>query len=439
MRLVRFGAETSLIGADVRAALASWGAADTVLGGIALLGVTPLGCPRPVEAVIVVPKGVVVVVGVDLPDPAVRLDAPLDGQWKADGWPLVREDGAVNPAGEALAAARAVASALEAHRVAPIPVSTIVAVGPYVSQVVQSTADLNQGVRVLHPEPKSMLAALRELAVAQRPCSVDQAGQLLAELIGDQSPMLVGEIAAEGFADEVTSDLASASTTLLPKITDRTQLTRRPQRPGPLGRWRSMPPGSRPRWLPLAALGLLVVVAAAAIGVALGNAGGDAPARAADQPPAPPEPHQLVESGVAFRPRGSATATDCADSAYGDVQVWLTRNPCMSMVRSVYQTSAGNRPAAVALVVVTFADDATATAFGTQARTPGGGGITDLVADGHHWPGAPASFDDAAYTVTVQGTAVRLTEVVWTTGTSSPADPALQRLAAVSAALPGSQ
>ena len=31
--------------------------------------------------------------------------------------------------------------------------------------------------------------------------------------------MLVGEIAAEGFADEVTSDLASASTTLLPKIT----------------------------------------------------------------------------------------------------------------------------------------------------------------------------------------------------------------------------
>lgn len=78
MRLVRLGAETSRVGADVRAALVSWGRADTVLGGIALLGVTPTGCPRPVEAVILLPRGVVVVVGVDLPDPAVRLEAPLD-------------------------------------------------------------------------------------------------------------------------------------------------------------------------------------------------------------------------------------------------------------------------------------------------------------------------------------------------------------------------
>jgi hypothetical protein len=435
VRLVRFGAETSAIGADVRAALASWGASDTVLGGFALLGVTPLGCPRPVEAVIVVPKGVVVVVGVDLPDPAVRLDAPLDAQWKADGWPLVREDGAVNPAGEALAAASAVTSVLAAHRVAPIPVSTIVAVGPYVGQVVQSTTDLHHGVRVLHPEPKSMLAALRELAVAQRPCSVDQAGQLLAELVGDQSPMLVGEIAAEGFADTVTSDLASASTTLLPKITDRATLSRRPRGGGPRGRWRSI----RPRWLPMAALGLLVVVAAAVVGVAVGTAGGGTPARAADRPRGSLGPKQIVESGIAFRPRGAATATDCAGNAYGDVQVWLAKNACTTMVRSVYQTSAGGRPAAVALAVVTFADEATATAFGTEARTPGNGGITDLVADGERWQGAPASFDNAAYTVTVRGAEVRLTEVVWATGTSSPADPALRRLAAVSAALPGSQ
>ena len=62
-----------------------------------------------------VPKGVVVVVGVDLPDPAVRLDAPLDGQWKADGWPLVREDGAVDPARLLAQGAGAVTSALEAH------------------------------------------------------------------------------------------------------------------------------------------------------------------------------------------------------------------------------------------------------------------------------------------------------------------------------------
>jgi hypothetical protein len=78
----------------------------------------------------------------------------------------------VNPAKEALAAARAVTTALEARALAPIPVSTIVAVGPYVGQVVQSTGDLHQGVRVLHPDPRSMLTATRELAVAARPCSV---------------------------------------------------------------------------------------------------------------------------------------------------------------------------------------------------------------------------------------------------------------------------
>jgi hypothetical protein len=189
----------------------------------------------------------------------------------------------------------------------------------------------------------------------------------------------------------------------------------------------------------MAAIGLLVVVAAAAVGVALGTAGSGTPARAADRPAAPGHPNQIVESGVGFRPRGSAAATDCADSAYGDLKVWLADNPCTGMVRSVYQTSAGGRPAAVAMAMVTFADQATATAFGAQARTPGSGGITDLVADGRSWPGSPHSFDDAAYTVTVQGALVRLTEVVWTTGTSSPDDPALRRLATVSAALPGGQ
>ena len=212
MRLVRLGGETSRVGADVRAALTSWGPADTVLGGIALLGVTPLGCPGPVEAVIVVPRGVVIVVGVDLPDPALRLDAPLDAPWRADGWPLVREDGATNPAGEALAAARTVTDVLQRQRQTPVPVSTIVAVGPYVGQVTQPTADLHRGVRVLHPEPRTMLTAMRELAVADRPCSVEQARRLLAALVGDQVPMLIGEVAAEGFVDAVTPDLATAST-----------------------------------------------------------------------------------------------------------------------------------------------------------------------------------------------------------------------------------
>ncbi|HEX5401503.1 MAG TPA: hypothetical protein VFX16_04290 [Pseudonocardiaceae bacterium] len=465
VRLVRFGAETSQVGVDVRAALSSWGPADTVLGGIALLGVTPLGCPRPVEAVIVVPRGVMVVVGVDLPDPAVRLEAPLTDMWKADGWPLVREDGAVNPAQEALAAAKAVTTALEARALAPIPVSTIVAVGPYVGQVVQSTGDLHQGVRVLHPDPRSMLTATRELAVAARPCSVEQVRALLAELVGDQVPMLIGEVAAEGFADAVTPDLASASTTLIPRITERTH-PRRPRTPGRLVRWWDSPArrrrtrrirararrvrmlgkagqerlANRARWLPVAVLGVLAALVVAGVAVLVSSTGGGAPvARAAGQPPPAPAPPQVRVSGVAFSPKGSAEATDCASLAYGDIQVWLAQHACVDVVRSVYQTATDNRAAAVALAVVTFADPATATAFGTEANTPGSGGITDLVTDGAGWPGGPTSFDNAAYTVTVRDTSVRVTEVVWSDGPSSPTDPALNRLAATSAGLPVSQ
>jgi hypothetical protein len=427
VRLVRFGAETSQVGADVRAALASWGTADTVFGGIALLGVTPLGVSRPVEAVIVVPRGVVVVVGVDLPDPAVRLDAPLNGQWRADGWPLVRGDGAVNPAEEALAAARAVTFALADRRLAPIPVSTIVAVGPYVGQVVQSTGDLHSGFRVLHPEPKPMLAAMRELAVADRPCSVEQAHTLLRELAGDQVSMLLGEIAAEGFADAVTPDLASANTTLLPKITERMSAVR--QRRGR----RPFAFTGRTRWLTLAAVGLIVVLA---VGLVLGlSSGGGPPARAAST--APPKP--LTLSGVAFHPEGSRSASSCVSHAYGDVRVWLTSHPCTGLVRSLYRTVSHGRPAAVALAAVDFADATTAKAFGTEANSPGTGGVTDLVAEGGDgWPDGPKSFDNAAYTVAVSNTTVRLTEVVWVTGTSRPTDPALTRLAAISAGLPAS-
>jgi hypothetical protein len=448
VRLVRLGPETSQVGADVRAALTSWAPSDTVLGGIALLGVTPLGCPRPVEAIIVMPRGVVVVVGVDLPDPAVRLEAPLGAQWKADGWPLVREDGAVNPGEEALAAAGTVTAVLEEKRLEPIPVSTIVAVGPYVGQVVQSTGDLHQGVRVLYPNPRSMLTAARELAVADRPCSVDQASRLLTELVGNRVPMLLGEIAAEGFADSVTPDLATASTTLIPRITDRTVPPVRPRITKALGWWRRSPAGTAGRrlgvragrlgWLPMAALGLLAVLLIAGVAVAMGTMGGSAPTAGGTVRPSGPPPPVTV-AGVAFSPKGSTETADCGSHAYGDVQVWLGAHPCTDLVRSVYQTSSGARTAAVALAEVTFADHATATAFATQADTDGAGGITDLVGDGGTWQGGPSSFDDAAYTVTVRDTSVRLTEVVWIKGTSSPTDPALRQLAVTSAGLPDKQ
>ena len=213
MRLIRLGTEPSAVGADVRAALSTWGNGDAVLGGVALLGVRPPDSPRELDAVIVLPRGVLVVVGVDLPDPAMRLEAPLNGPWKIDGWPLTRPDGATNPAAEALAASTAVARRIQDMRGEPLPVTTVVAVGPYVGQVVQPTVDLNRGVRVLHPKPTTLLAAARELATSDRPCSTGHAAKLIAVLAPTGTQPARQLLLAEGSSDSAADHPAFAALT----------------------------------------------------------------------------------------------------------------------------------------------------------------------------------------------------------------------------------
>ncbi|MYW93681.1 hypothetical protein G3I59_24455 [Amycolatopsis rubida] len=202
MRLVRLGQQPSRVAEDVRAALASLGRGSTVIGGVALVGARPAG-DRPVEAVVVLPAGVLVVIGVDLPDPALRLEAPLGGPWKADGWPLVHGDD-VNPATEALDLSQECE-----RRIAELgggPVGTIVAVGPYVETVDQPPGDLAGPVRVLHPTPTTMLAATVSLATARHPRSVDQARALIAALAPDAPELSDEVLRGEGFvrfADDV--------------------------------------------------------------------------------------------------------------------------------------------------------------------------------------------------------------------------------------------
>ncbi|HJP74515.1 MAG TPA: hypothetical protein VJ914_09620 [Pseudonocardiaceae bacterium] len=427
MRLVRLGTETSRVGADLRAALSSWGRDDTVLGGIALLGLRPVSTDLPVDAVLVVPRGVLVIVGVDLPDPAMRLDAPLAGQWKTDGWPLVRPDGVINPAGEALGAAAAIARRLQASRVEPVPVSTIIAVGPFVGQVVQPTTDLHRGVRVLYPQAKPLLTAVRELATYDRPCTVDAAKKLLTALAGDQVTLSTAELAAEGFPDVVNKDLATQSTTLIPKIADA-------DRP---------PPPAKPkrnglqRWLPIGAAVLLAALLIAGIGGALASSGGDDPPSPGSTPSST-KPVPVTVHGTAFTQQSSAQDASCAGSAYGDVQVWLTTHTC-SLSRSLYSASVNGQAVAVALAVLTFPDSTSASSFVSVANAPGSGSITDLVAEGKGWPGGPKSFDNAAYSVTAQGSTVRLVEVVWVKKTSQPNDKTLQKIAGDAAQLPASQ
>nr|WP_042189693.1 hypothetical protein [Kibdelosporangium sp. MJ126-NF4]CEL18828.1 hypothetical protein [Kibdelosporangium sp. MJ126-NF4]CTQ96319.1 hypothetical protein [Kibdelosporangium sp. MJ126-NF4] len=428
MRLIRLGDETSTVGVDVRAALASWGRGDGVVGGIALIGCRPPDCPEPVDAIVVLPRGILVVVGVDLPDPAMRLEAPVNGQWKVDSWPLVRADRAVNPAAEAVQSATAVVARLQAQRVEPMPVGTIIAVGPYVARVTQPSNDLARGIRILHPEPTTLLTAARELAVYEHRCSPQRANAILAALAPNHPPFTPEDLAAEGFTESAGAGLASASTLLIPRVTLR-------------GHHPAPPVGSQPKrlgWLPVTAVLLVGLLLVTGIIVAIAAAG--------DQPRATEGPKTSVSvaqqasevvDGVAYTPKGTVEDTDCQSRAFGDMQVWLQANPCVSLRRSRYESTAGNEPIAVLLADLTFQDAGRAEAFLKLASAPGTGSIIDPSVHGTAWPdGRRPIFDSAAYQAKQTGTRVRIVQVIWLDKASTPEDPALLAAATRSLNLP---
>jgi hypothetical protein len=430
VRLVRLGESPSEVSADIRAALATWGAGSAVQGGFGLLGVQPPNCPV-VDAIVVLPRGVLVVVGVDLPDPAVRLEAPLDDRWAIDGWPLTRPDGVVNPAAEALQASAAVTARLQAERAEPLPVSTVIAVGPYVAQAVQPSGDLHRGVRVLHPAATTLLAAARELGTCDRPCPADAAVRLVAAL--GVNPAAVGDPLAEGFPDAAASPLATANTMLLARV---------PAKPAAATPYPTAPPASHPvpplppappagtgnpRRLAFLAVAVLALLLLAGVVVAVSSAhGADESAQPAD----------AVVAGTTFGRQALVLDTDCAAHAYGDLRAWLGQHPCTSMRRAVYGTMASGRRVSVAVSVVDFADAAAAQDFEQAADAVGAGGITDLVRDGHRPRDAPASFDNAAYASRREATEVRMTLAVWTEGGSRPDDPVLRQTATQGLQLP---
>ncbi|MFT7837374.1 hypothetical protein Q5530_14600 [Saccharothrix sp. BKS2] len=413
MRLIRLGSEPSGVGADVRAALSTWGNGDAVLGGVALLGVRPPDCPRELDAVVVLPRGVLVVVGVDLPDPAVRLEAPLNGQWRIDGWPLTRPDGALSPAAEALEATTAVARRIQDMRGEPLPVTTVVAVGPYVGQVVQPTVDLNRGVRVLHPKPTTLLAAARELATSDRPCSAEHAAKLVAVLAPTGPPPPRAQLLAEGFSD-AAADLASANTVLLPRIT---VAPRRPALP----------------YLVASVVGVLLVIA---LVVALSPDGSSDSSSAATSTA---RPTTVVVDGRNFSPRGADRTDDCAGHAFGDVQAWLSEHMCMQLRRAQYETAVDGRRVGVAVAELSLPDAQRAGELHSVATTAGAGGVIALVREGRGWPGGPVSFDRSALRSTTKGGQVRIAQAVWAEGESDGGDPALGQVAEQALRLPAAQ
>lgn len=426
MRVVRVLGETSAVGADVRAALTSWGRGDTLVGGVALVGVWPKGCNQPVEAVVVLPRGVLVVVGVDLPDPAVRLDAPLSGQWKTDGWPLVRPDGAVNPASDAVTTVAAISRTLEQAKVEPLPVGTVVAVGPYVSQVHQPTSDLNRGVRILHPEPKTLLTAARELATYQRPCTVTQARAIIAALSPDHGDL---DLSGEGFTSSAVPTMAAASTTLIPRV----QLAKPDAKPAASSK---APARGGLRWLPSAAAILVALLLLTGIVYAVASSG-TASNDAANTGAVRTESSGVTIDGFTFEPMGAVSDTDCAAHAYGDVQVWLERNRCSELVRARYESTSDGKRAAVLVAVLRFPETVLAGELNSVAEQPGSGAIADASTEGTPWPGkSKPFFESAAFASGREGNSLKLVQAVWIGAPSTPDDEALRKLAASALDIP---
>lgn len=409
MRLIRLGGEPSEVGVDIRAAVSAWGAGCGVLGGVALFGYTPPGSLRPLDAVIVLPHGVIAVIGADLPQPALKLEAPLHTPWQVDGWPLVRAEGAVNPGQEAVEAATALAHSLQSHGVDPLPVATIVAVGPFVEQVTQPTNDLHRGLRVVPPTTTAMLAAARELAIYERACSVEPARRLLSVLDEQTGKLGAAELAAEGFPSTGTRDLGSAATVLIPKVPSTPPLLRSAKK---MGARLSL----RGRLITLAVM-LLVVSGVVSFALITGR-----PASTDDQ-----EQATRVD-GVEFTRETSMRDTDCATNSFGDVQAWFEEKPCTMLVRAAYTTSVTGRRAAVTISVIEFSDEGSADELRTLLGSAGTGGIVDPVAQGRSWPGSPPSFDNAAQSVEQRGTQVRAVRAVWSSGGSDQEDPQLRAL-----------
>jgi hypothetical protein len=121
--------------------------------------------------------------------------------------------------------------------------------------------------------------------------------------------------------------------------------------------------------------------------------------------------------------------TNCAAHAYGQVQSYFARTPCVSVDRLLASTNQGGRAVVIASNLVTLHSAAQAQQYLNLVNSDGTGNISDLLREGVSYPGGPDKLPDAAFASRQDGNKVWVAEAGYVGGTSSASDPTLRAIA----------
>lgn len=428
MRLLRVGRTSSTVGDDIRAALTAIGRDEAGTGGVAVLGVDDPETGHHFDGVLVLPHAVVLVASVELPGPALHLEAPLRGEWKADGWGLVGTGTSTNPGSRALAAAESLARRLHATVDLAVPIRAILAVGPYAGTVtVPDTqldeAQLDDSVQVLYPTSAAFREALRtfERAAVRSVCTAVRARAVLRALDPGIPAQPDSVLLHEGFADTTATSPQAGGVD--PPTLGLGSETTAPQADASYGitRWRGR------RLLPVAAIVvvLLVLVTALVLGAA-DSAGGSAG----------PTHRSFFVDDVEFTVVAAEGTAACAERTFGDVRGSLERTTCAGMRLGSMLADVAGKVAVVSVAEIGFTESTDAEQLRRLAADAGTGGAVDLASRVGAWGPYPPSFDHAAVRVARNHDTVELVRVSWFAEPSGPGDPRLARLAELAVRVP---
>ena len=150
-----------------------------------------------------------------------------------------------------------------------------------------------------------------------------------------------------------------------------------------------------------------------------------------------PVPRPFSSEGQTWTNRATDIISSCAEHATGRATAYLTAHPCRQASRTITTTTTGGRGVVVTRSVVVLpnakpSSDTFGTADGFLALVQEGrGDLRDLFQEGVRYPGGPAGMPTSAVLGAVrQDVAVVVVRAAYTTGTTTPSDPALSKVVA---------